>query len=220
MFVQILTFLLKFRTLLSICLSLWCRFSVSPPKWFTHTILLQWETCSDSTSFSLSIQHLGIAAPGWALPPWNILRSASWSSVVLALRFLTDFIRDSIFQKRGYLSKFIEIITFLSASIVEPSSDLSFLAFAPLWVILFLSLLGCSRKSFSSTVSSEFSQMSLSFICWFLICKSIPSRTPVNCLCLPRYSHGPLHHSNWVSGFVLRAHADIHAHWTTNLHLN
>lgn len=81
-------------------------------------------------------------------------------------------------------------------------------------------LLGCSRKSFISSVSSASSQMPLSFICWFLICKSIPSRTPVNCLCLPRCSHGPLHHSNWVSGFVLRPHADIHAHWTTNLHLN
>lgn len=61
---------------------------------------------------------------------------------------------------------------------------------------------------------------SFSFICCSLICKSIPSRTPMNCPYLPRYSHGPLHHSNCVSLFVLRACAHTHIHWITNLHLN
>lgn len=77
-----------------------------------HSILLQWENCSDSTSFSLSVQHLGVAVSGWALPPWNILGSASQNCVVLPLRFLMDYIHDSIYQKRGYLSSFVEI-TFL-----------------------------------------------------------------------------------------------------------
>lgn len=185
-----------------------------------HTTLTQWDSCSDSTSFSLNIQDLGVVVPKWALPSWNILGSASWSNVILSLSFLTDFIHYSSFKRRGYLSRFIEIIIFLSTSVTEPSSDLSFLAFAPLWGILFLPVLSCSRRSFTSAVSSKFLQVSLAFICWFLICKSIPTRTPVNCLCLPRYWHGPLHHSNWVSGFILRAHADIHAHWTTNLHSN
>lgn len=66
-----------------------------------HTILLQCESCSDGTSFSLSIQHLLAAVPAWAPPLCSILGSASWRGVVLALRSLVDPIRDDILQKRG-----------------------------------------------------------------------------------------------------------------------
>lgn len=133
-----------------------------------------------------------MAVPGSILPLWSILGSASWSSVVLTLRFFTNFLSDSIFKKREYFSIFIEIIAFLFTSVMELSSALSFLDF-------FLPVRNSDSASFgqfSSAVSSEFSQMSLSLIFWVLICKSILCRTPVNCLCLPRYSHSPLHHSN------------------------
>lgn len=110
MFLQILTFLLKFRTLLSVCLSLWHRFPGSPPKWFTLSSPvgeLLWQHL-------LQPQH----PASWCYCAW--VDAASMEQICLpeqcgcgpeVLNGL--FIHYSIFQRRGYLSRFIEIIIFL-----------------------------------------------------------------------------------------------------------
>lgn len=52
-FLKIRSFLLTFRTLLSICLSLSCRFPGSPPKWFT----LFWSSEEFFWQYLLQPQH-------------------------------------------------------------------------------------------------------------------------------------------------------------------
>lgn len=109
MFLQILNFLLKFRTLLSICLP--CYFPGIPLKWFTLS-------CSSVrialTLFLLQPQHLASwYCSAWVDPastehPWICLLEQC-----LALRFFRDFLIDSIFENRGCFSIFTEIISFL-----------------------------------------------------------------------------------------------------------
>lgn len=106
------------------------------------------------------------------------------------------------------------------SSVVEATSDLSFHGFTPPKRNTVSVSLGLFQEKFCLCSHFSILTKSFSFVWQLLIYKSIPSRTPMNCPCLPRYSHGPLHHSNWVSGFVLRDCSDTHIHWVTNLHLN
>lgn len=120
--------LLKFRTLLSICLPRW--FLGTPLKWFTLS-------CSSVrivlTLFLLQPQH----PASWYCSAWVDPASMEHPSICLleqcclALRFFTKFLSYSIFEKRGYLSIFIEIISFLFTSVKEPSSAL----FSPFTIV-------------------------------------------------------------------------------------
>lgn len=165
MFLQILTFLLKFRTLLSVCLPCW--FLGTPLKWFILS-------CSSVrialTLFLLQPQH----PASWYCSAWVDPASMEHPSICLleqcclALRFFTNFLCDSIFEKRGYLS-ICKLFPFFLPQLRNQAQ--------PSFLILFPSVRNPDSASFgqfSSSVSSEFSQMSLSLICWFFICKSIP----------------------------------------------
>lgn len=149
MFLQILNSLLKFRTLLSICLP--CCFPDSPLKWFTLS-------CSSVrialTLFLLQLQHPA-SCNAWVDPastehPWICLLE----QCCLALRFFRDFLIDRIFETRECFSIFIEIISFLFTAVMELSSALfswfsplprpPATASPPLWRILILPLLESS----------------------------------------------------------------------------
>lgn len=144
MFLQILTFLLKFRTLLSICLSLSCCFLGTPLKWFTLS-------CSSVrialTLFLLQPQHpASWYGSAWVDPasvehPWIcLLEQCGFDPKVLHKLF-----KWQRFQKeRVFLHIYRDYCLSFYLSYGTELSPIFSWFFSFLWWILILPLLGSS----------------------------------------------------------------------------
>lgn len=98
MFLQILIFLLKFRALLSICLP--CCFLGSPLKWFTlscPSVIISLELFLLEPQHPASCYCSAWVDPASMVPPWICLLEQCF----LALRFVTDVLSGSIFEREG-----------------------------------------------------------------------------------------------------------------------